>query len=120
MIALVIATLSVGVSAYGSFSFHFKPPITSAFNHSPAAATNGALSPWVQLAGTTAGTTYFLAHPTAPYTDNVTDFRTNITAGTAYFTYYSGYGGLGQAYTLGGLPTSLYFLEYYSSGTFQP
>ena len=122
VIAFVITMMSASVAALGSFSFTFTPPIVGAARNSGLAATNGAQNPYIQLDGSTARTIFCFVRleGTAPYTDNVTNINDNITGGKTYFSYNTGYGGLGQYYMILGLPYYYNFLEYSSSGVFQP
>ncbi|MBZ4665362.1 MAG: hypothetical protein JG770_615 [Mahella sp.] len=119
---LVVCLLMVGsVSAFAvTYSFHFEPPFVGSVQHSPSAMADGTFTPYVDPSGTTNATTYVLTLPSPGSIDTVSSFAPNVTSAKTYFTYNSGFGGLGQYYKLTGYPSNSDFQEYYAAGGWKP
>lgn len=105
--ALVLACMMMlGSIAYGSGTFQFSFPnyVSGSLRKTPYYLTKDTSStPYVQTNNSTISTVYFLA----PYDQELvmaTHTRYITTAGTYYFTWNSGYGGIGTFYRLEGYP----------------
>ena len=117
---LIIALISVGpVFASYYYSFTFSPPFAGSMKWDSDEDVSG-LSPYVDPNGSSAKTNYFLT--TAP---GETVLATHIvyevdTTARRYFTYQTGYGGVGQDYCLAGFPSNFDFNYYYIPGVWLP
>lgn len=121
LLIILCILMSFSADAYASsYSFHFEPPFVGSIQHAPASRADGAFTPYVQPSGTTNATTYVLTISDWNSTQSVSDFRTDITSGRAYFTYDTGYGGYGQYYKLTAYPSYYDFQEYYAAGSWKP
>lgn len=118
---LTLCIVMVGsVSAFAaSYSFYFKPPFNTSLQSSPSVKTDGTFTPYVDPAGATAPTTYFITTP-----NSATDIACNavmyVVSAKTYLTYNTGYGAGDQSYRLRGCPSYSDFQSYSCAGEWKP
>lgn len=115
-----VSVLTVTALAAHDYDFSFDGEYVGSMNSTDLKKVEKRDSAFVNPSKASVPTNYFLSTDQKSYRE-VTNIITNVTtSGKRSFTYYDGYGGLGNRYCLSGYPTHWDYTPYSISGTWSP